>query len=138
MVKTPMLSSSFDFLGWIERYGWDFGFPSLWAWICHMLGMVGIKRIGLVEMINCLNASHFIIILMKSLCCLPKCGVNPQISLQFIVYLVSRLIPWVFSYSTRNKTPEIYEENEIYSRVAWILWIYLSLELFLTINPQFI
>ena len=65
-----------------------------------MWGMVGIKRIGFVEMINCLNASHFIIILMKSLCFLPKCGVNPQILLQFIAYPVSRLIPWVFSYST--------------------------------------
>ena len=43
------------------------------------------------------------------------------------LYIVSRLIPWVFSYSTRNKTPETYEENEITHGLP---------EFFGFINPQ--
>ena len=101
MVKTPMLSSSHDLWlstdligfasGWIERQGWDFVSP-LWAWICLIiLELVGIKRIGLVETIYCLKSLYIIIILMKSLCCLPKCGVNSQVSLLFIVCTVQGL-----------------------------------------------
>ena len=113
-VKTPMLSSSHglwfstDLIGfasgWIERRG-ETLFPPLWAWICHTLGMVGIKRIGLVETIYCLKSLYFIIIIMKSLCCLPKCEENSQVSLLFIVYILFKVYSLGFSFKY-SKNPQ--------------------------------
>ena len=87
-------------------------------------------------MINCLNASHFIIILMRSLCCLPKCGVNPQVSLLFIVCVLFKVfsLGFSFKYSKTLDTIVHEENNEMYSRNCLNSLDLLSSELFIIIN----
>ena len=142
MVKTPMLSSSLDFL-WVdgdERL--RLRFPHLWAWICLIIRVWLGKKDWFGWIQYCLNSLQFIIILMKSLCCLPKCGVNPQISFKFLVYLyiVLRFISlgFLMQYSKKNPWKIIQEEIMRHTHgFAWILWIYLFSELFLIINLKF-
>ena len=106
MVKTPMLSSSLDLFLWVDREVMveTSGFPLSGPEFDLSFGIGWVKRIGLVETIYCLKSSYFIIILMKSLCCLLKYGVNPQISLLihslhiFKVYSLGFLI----QYSKQN------------------------------------
>ena len=108
-------------------------FPPLWAWICliiHHLGFWGwIKGIGLVEMIYCLKSLYLIIILVKSLYCLPKCGVNPQISLWFLDYLLFKVYFLGFSHmSTQEKNPLLWGKWDVFTELPeflgfHILWI---------------
>ena len=75
-----------------------------------------------------MKSSHFIIIVMKALYCLPKCEVNSQVSLLFLVYkTVVRLNFLGFLIQVLRKKPLVMRKMRYTHRFAWILLDMLSL-----------